>query len=159
MRRNKMIHEEDTQMRRNKTFLVAGVLLLMFILTGCGAKKPQKAFLTLESNPTTGYQWIVEQDPEIFDISSEYKEDTVEGTTEQMVGVGGKETFTLTPKKEGSTEINFLYKQPWDEESLYTRLSYQIKVDKNMQIQVESSSGQMGEDISEVPEMPEFRIE
>ena len=146
-------------MRRNKTFLVAGVLLLMFILTGCGAKKPQKAILTLESNPTTGYQWIVEQDPEIFDISSEYKEDTVEGTTEQMVGVGGKETFTLTPKKEGSTEINFLYKQPWDEESLYTRLTYQIKVDKNMQIQVESSSGQMGEDISEVPEMPEFRIE
>ena len=146
-------------MRRNKTFLAAGLLLLLFILTGCGAKKPQKAILTLESNPTTGYQWIVEQDPEIFDISSEYKEDTVEGTTEQMVGVGGKETFTLTPKKEGSTEINFLYKQPWDEESLYTRLTYQIKVDKNMQIQVESSSGQMGEDISEVPEMPEFRIE
>ena len=146
-------------MRRNKTFLAAGVLLLMITLAGCGAKKPQKATLTLESNPTTGYQWIVEQDPEIFDISSEYKEDTVEGTTEQMVGVGGKETFTLTPKKEGSTEINFLYKQPWDEESLYTRLTYQIKVDKNMQIQVESSSGQMGEDISEVPEMPEFRIE
>ena len=146
-------------MRRNKTFLAAGVLLLMFILTGCGAKKPQKATLTLESNPTTGYQWIVEQDPEIFDISSEYKEDTVEGATEQMVGVGGKETFTLTPKKEGRTKINFLYKQPWEEESLYTRLTYQIKVDKNMQIQVESSSGQMGEDISEVPEMPEFRIE
>ena len=146
-------------MRRNKAFLAAGVLLLMITLAGCGGKKPQKATLTLESNPTTGYQWIVEQDPEIFDISSEYKEDTVEGTTEQMVGVGGKETFTLTPKKEGSTEINFLYKQPWDEESLYTRLAYQIKVDKNMQIQVESSSGQMGEDISEVPEMPEFRIE
>ena len=146
-------------MRRNKAFLAAGVLLLMITLAGCGGKKPQKATLTLESNPTTGYQWIVEQDPEIFDISSEYKEDTVEGTTEQMVGVGGKETFTLTPKKEGSTEINFLYKQPWEEESLYTRLTYEIKVDKNMQIQVESSSGQMGEDISEVPEMPEFRIE
>ena len=146
-------------MRRNKTFLAAGVLLLMITLAGCGAKKPQKATLTLESNPTTGYQWIVEQDPEIFDISSEYKEDTVEGTTEQMVGVGGKETFTLTPKKEGRTKINFLYKQPWEEESLYTRLTYEIKVDKNMQIQVESSSGQMGEDISEVPNMPEMKIE
>ncbi len=146
-------------MRRHKTFLAAGVLLLLFILTGCKAKKPQKAILTLESNPTTGYQWIVEQAPEIFDISSEYKEDTVEGATEQMVGVGGKETFTLTPKKEGRTKIDFLYKQPWDEESLYTRLTYQIKVDKNLQIQVESSGGQMGEDISEVPQMPEFRIE
>ena len=146
-------------MRRNKTILAAGVLLLMITLAGCGGKKPQKATLTLESNPTTGYQWIVEQDPEIFDISSEYIEDAAEGATESMVGVGGKETFTLTPKKEGRTKINFLYKQPWDEESLYTRLSYQIKVDKNMQIQVESSSGQMGEDISEVPNMPEMKIE
>ena len=146
-------------MRRNKTFLAAGVLLLMITLAGCGAKKPQKATLTLESNPTTGYQWIVEQAPEIFDISSEYIEDAAEGATEPMVGVGGTETFTLTPKKEGRTKINFLYKQPWEEERLYTRLTYEIKVDKNMQIQVESSSGQMGEDMSEVPEMPEFRIE
>ena len=98
-------------MRRNKTFLAAGVLLLMITLAGCGAKKPQKATLTLESNPTTGYQWIVEQDPEIFDISSEYIEDAAEGATEPMVGVGGTETFTLTPKKEGRTKINFLYKQ------------------------------------------------
>ena len=146
-------------MRRNKAFLAAGVLLLMITLAGCGAKKPQKATLTLESNPTTGYQWIVEQDPEIFDISSEYIEDAAEGATEPMVGVGGTETFTLTPKKEGRTKINFLYKQPWEEESLYTRLTYEIKVDKNMQIQVESSSGQMGEDMSEVPNMPEMKIE
>ena len=146
-------------MRRNKAFLAAGVLLLMITLAGCGAKKPQKATLTLESNPTTGYQWIVEQDPEIFDISSEYKEDTIEGATEPMEGVGGMETFTLTPKKEGRTEINFLYKQPWEEESLDTRLTYEIKVDKNMQIQVESSSDQMGGDMSEVPKMPEMKIE
>jgi len=146
-------------MKRNKTFLAAGILLLMISLAACRAKKPQKATLTLASNPTTGYQWIVEQDPEIFDISSEYAEDKAEGNTEQLVGVGGMETFTLTPKKEGTTRINFLYKQPWDDESLDTRLTYQIKVDKNMQIQVESASGQTGGDISEMPNMPELKIE
>ena len=143
-------------MRRNKTFLAAGVLLLLFILTGCGAKKPQKAILTLESNPTTGYQWIVEQDPEIFDISSEYVQDKAD---EELDGVGGTEVFTLTPKKEGKAKVSFYYERSWEKDKADTSLTYQIKVDKNMQIQVESSSGQMGEDISEVPEMPEFRIE
>ena len=146
-------------MRRTKTLAAVSILLLMISLSACGAKKPQKATLALASNPTTGYQWVVEQDPEIFDISSDYVENTSEGTTEQMVGVGGTETFTLTPKKEGSTKIDFLYKQPWDDESLDTRLTYQIKVDKNMQIKVESSSAQLGGVMSEIPEMPPLNIE
>ena len=146
------------QMRIKRILVAAGVLAALVSLAACGGKKAQTATLTLPSNPTTGYTWIVEQDPEIFDISSEYKEDSTEGNTEPMVGVGGKETFTLTPKKEGKTEINFLYKQAWDDSSLDTSLTYQIKVDKNMQIQVESVKGQMGGSMSEFPEVPNMEI-
>ena len=150
---NKMLN------KRNHILIVAavmaGALLLMMGLAGCGSKEPQTAQLALPSNPTTGYAWIAEQDPEIFDISSEYVEDEKD---EEMVGVGGTETFTLVPKEEGSTEINLYYQQPWDDNTLDTRLTYQISVDSDMQITVESQNAEMPGEASIVPVMPEMVI-
>lgn len=145
-----------TGMKKRIALIVLGTMLLMTGLAACGDKEPQTATLKLSANPTTGYEWSFTQTPNIFDVSSEYVQDATE---EEMVGVGGIETFTLTPTKAGSTEFNFYYKQPWDEDSLDTHLTYQISVDKNLQITVDSMTGEMPGDASEVPEIPELVIE
>lgn len=145
-----------TGMKKRIALIVLGTMLLMMGLAACGDKEPQTATLKLSANPTTGYEWSFTQTPTIFDISSEYVQDA---TDEEMVGVGGIETFTLTPTKAGSTELNFYYKQPWDEDSLDTHLTYQVSVDKNMQITVDSMNGEMPGDASAVPEVPELVIE
>lgn len=142
--------------RKLITCIVVLVFSLTFFLTGCGKDQPQTATLALSSNPTTGYSWRVEQEPEIFDITSEFTEDAAD---EEMVGVGGTETFTLTPKAEGTTEINFYYEQAWDKDSMATHLMYKVSVDSNMQITVESQNAEMPGDESEVPEMPEMVVQ
>ena len=143
-------------MKKRIAVIVLGTMLLAMGLAGCGDKEPQTATLKLSANPTTGYEWSFTQTPNLFDVSSEYVQDE---TDEEMVGVGGIETFTLTPTKAGSTEINFYYKQPWDENSLDTRLTYQISVDKNMQITVEAMTSELPGEASEMPEMPQLVIE
>ena len=44
-------------------------------MTGCGSKEPQTSRLELPANPSTGYEWQVVQDKELFDLDSEYMED------------------------------------------------------------------------------------
>ena len=143
-------------MKKSLFVMIAVLMAAAFAFTSCGKSQPQTATLALSSNPTTGYSWRVEQEPEIFDITSEYVQEQAD---EELVGVGGTETFTLTPKEEGTTEISFYYEQSWDKDSLATRLTYQVSVDSNMQITVESQSGELPGDESEMPEMPEMVVQ
>ena len=131
-------------------------ILMAALLSGCGDKGPQTATLALSSNPTTGYAWRVEQEPEIFDITSDYMEEQTDG---EIAGAGGTETFTLTPKEPGSATVDFYYEQSWDKDNDPTHLTYQITVDENMQIVVESQSGDMPGDESEAPELPQMDIQ
>lgn len=140
---------------RIAALVMACALLLMMGLTGCGKKTPQTAELALPANPTTGYQWVVKQEPEIFEITSKYKSHTKDPN---LVGVGGTETFTLVPKQKGKTVINFYYQQPWDDSSLNERLTYEVTVDKNLQIKVDSQSGEMTGDGTELETIPEMEI-
>lgn len=137
-------------------FVILGCLAMM--ATGCAKKDPQTATISLSSNPTTGYAWEVTQNPELFDISSEYTEDANE---EQMVGVGGTEKFVLTPKESGTCDVEFCYRRSWEEEDQYdTKLSYTLKINKSKQIKVESFRGDMAGDISgeNISQIPEFEI-
>ena len=152
---NHRVYNAPNAIRR--TVMIIGMLVMISaLLAGCGGQKPHTATLALSANPTTGYSWRAEQDPEIFDITSEYVEDAHD---EEMVGVGGTETFTLLPKQEGTTEIKFYYEQPWEKGSVDTILTYQVAVDKYLQITVESQSGEVPGDESTVPELPEMVIE
>ena len=132
--------------------IIAGVLL-----TGCGSKKPQTARLELPANPTTGYEWQVVQDKELFDLDSEYMEDKKD---EEMVGAGGTQIFTLKPKEAGETNITFSYVRPWEEGvEPDSEVSYQVEVSKDMQIKVLSSNGSLPGDIDNLPELPDMEIE
>lgn len=142
-----------TKKRWISLIVIAGCLVLLF--AGCGQKQPQTATLSLGANPTTGYEWTVEQEPEIFDISSEYISDAGE---EAATGVGGTQVFVLTPKEAGTAEVTFTYARSWEEEA-NSEMTYTLKVDKNMQIKMEAAVGSMDGTISSVPEMPSFVIE
>lgn len=131
------------------------VICLGLVLAGCGGKKKQTATLELPSNPTTGYEWQAIQDKDLFDISGEYVEDKKD---KDIVGAGGKQIFTLTPKAEGVSEITFSYLQPWEGGETGSVLRYQVKVDENMQIEVLSVKGQIDAGIVSVPETPEMQV-
>lgn len=69
--------------------------------------------VSLESNPTTGYQWEA-------DFESDYVEfldkQFVEYPQEpDIVGMGGRETFLFQALKSGETEIKFSYSRPGEE--------------------------------------------
>lgn len=137
-------------------FATVLIIAMAALLSGCGDKSPQTATLALPSNPTTGYAWRVEQEPEIFDVASDYAE---EKTDEEIAGAGGTETFTLTPKEAGTSTVSFYYEQPWDKDNDPTRLNYEIKVDKNMQMVVESQTADLPGYMSDMPQMPQMEIQ
>ena len=70
--------------------------------------------ITLESNPTTGYQWtVLDVDEKILSQvgDAEYQS---KGTV--MPGSGGEETFTFKALASGKTELLLGYERPWEED-------------------------------------------
>lgn len=72
--------------------------------------------VTLASNPTTGYSWEVsEVDEAVLSQmgEAEFRESPKEG--EQMVGVGGTETFRFASAT-GETTLTLVYHRPWEKD-------------------------------------------
>ncbi len=140
-----------------KGILRNGVLaaVVCMILSGCAGTKPQTAVMKLDANPTTGYEWEVTQEPELFEITSEYISSAED---EEIAGAGGTQVYTLKPLQKGTAEVCFTYKRPWEEEAASV-LTYRMKVSGSMQISVESAAAELEGDIDTVPMMPEFVIE
>ena len=104
-------------------FFLAGVFLI-----ACGAKEDalreedsgrqvelavgEKMFITLDSNPTTGYQWEVADVDEsvLTQLGIGYDADSP-----QLIGSGGEETFTFEAVGVGETSLQLIYHQPWDD--------------------------------------------
>lgn len=74
------------------------------------AATAKTAEIELEANATTGYQWKVKEAGENVKVTEgEY---VVNSTASEMVGVGGKQYFTVEGVKEGSCEIVIEYVGP-----------------------------------------------
>ena len=114
---------------------IALALAVVLILSACGKEvpAPQTVTLTLDSNPTTGFSWQVEQSEELFLVESVYTEDR---TGEPVTGSGGTETITLTPLKAGKTEVTLTYARPWEGGEKGDQLVYSFEIDKNMQVKM-----------------------
>ncbi|MDY4996793.1 MAG: protease inhibitor I42 family protein [Bacilli bacterium] len=116
-------------------------LFILLSLTGCGKEKkssnvtPTKTntTITLEGNETTGYTWTCTEENNYLKIKSTYQEDTKKD--EDITGVGGIYTITLTGVKEGTTELTCQYKRDWEEEAEETR-TYPVEIDKNLKVKV-----------------------
>ena len=152
----------------------AGIVLGMLsvcglLLGGCGSSTPQTATIALPANPTTGYTWEVTQTEELFEITHEYQQgtpgsgaaseaDAAEGEAETLVGAGGTEVFTLTPKAKGETEVTLAYAREWEDEEPLSSITYTLKVDRRMQIKMISATGALDRDADTVPALPELEI-
>lgn len=69
--------------------------------------------VSLNSNPTTGYQWIIEK----IDSSYLYQLGESEYTSESTIlGGGGIETYKFKTLQKGETELLLLYRRSWEDE-------------------------------------------
>ena len=116
-------------------------LFILLSLTACAKENKDKpntkdtklATITLEGNETTGYTWTCTEENNYLKIKSTYQEDTKKD--EDITGVGGIYTITLTGLKEGTTELTCQYKRDWEEEAEETR-TYPVEIDKNLKVKV-----------------------
>lgn len=111
------------------------VLAAILLISACGKEPlmPQTVSIALESNPTTGYSWQIEQSEELFKVESTYAENE---HAEGMVGIGGTETFTLTPLKSGKNEVTLTFARPWENGEKADQLVYTFEIDRNLQVKM-----------------------
>ena len=107
-------------------------------LCSCG-KQPQTATITLDSNVSTGYAWVAAQtitdnsgESHCFDISDEYVDPE---ETNGMVGVPGKQVFTLKALEPGNVDVTLKYTRSWEPSNDDDQIVYHFTIDKNLQIE------------------------
>jgi len=72
----------------------------------------QSLVVTLESNATTGYSWVLVQNSDDSVLSKTGKEYVAPQTT--LLGAGGQEEWTFKALKKGTSTISMGYSRPWE---------------------------------------------
>lgn len=68
--------------------------------------------ISLASNPTTGYTWQAETEPEHLEwLGQEFQ------PGDSAVGAGGSELVRFLARQMGETRITFEYRRPWGGEA------------------------------------------
>lgn len=85
-------------------------------------QRGEKFQIALESNPTTGYEWEFETDPNLISlINQTFKPES------DLIGAGGTETFKFSALNEGEAKIVFSYKRSWEKEVIEKKV-FQVKI-------------------------------
>ena len=87
--------------------------------------------ICLDSNPSTGYGWMADFDPDVLSLVMK----TFESSRHPpgMVGVGGRELFTFAALEAGETKLNMIYLRPWVGGDIAEIRDFSIRVaDENM---------------------------
>lgn len=73
----------------------------------------QTLLVNLDTNPSTGFAWLVEQepDPKVLETVGEQVDVPQSGG---QVGAGGTVTLTFVARDAGETAFALVYKQPWE---------------------------------------------
>ncbi|MBI5301384.1 MAG: protease inhibitor I42 family protein [Chloroflexi bacterium] len=75
----------------------------------------QTLFVTLESNPSTGYRWdVVEIDGAVLRQSSESVFKSFSISNPPLLGMGGTETFRFETLGAGMTTLKMVYHRVWE---------------------------------------------
>lgn len=112
-----------------KMMIVLTIFVLTLGLTACGSNKVeinadangqtielaagQKLVLSLETNPTTGFDWEVSEiDEAVIKQSgdSEYKSES------DLIGAGGVRTFTFEAVTAGTSTLKLIYHRSWEKD-------------------------------------------
>ncbi|MCS3403259.1 protease inhibitor I42 family protein [Pantoea sp. B566] len=85
-------------------------------VTEIEGKQGKEVSFSVESNPTTGYSWMIKRLPEqLMLVSSSYEQSA--DCKKGAVGCSGKETFTFIAQKPGKGELNLIHGQAFDKSS------------------------------------------
>lgn len=100
------------------TFIFSVIMFLSTLL--CPIPK-NAAVITFDANPSTGYSWVCEMDPEgIVAIDKEFF--TAPPRFNPIVGAPGTYTFVIVPQADGETTLTFYYMQAWVGQESATRV-------------------------------------
>ena len=79
----------------------------------------------LESNPTTGYGWVVTAQPEVIDLLS----NDFQAPDTDLVGAGGVDVFVFQAMASGSGELRLEYVRSFDDPPVPAEVVvYQLQV-------------------------------
>ena len=80
-------------------------------------KKGQTLVFTLESNPTTGFQWeVIENDESILQQKGEAEFKSSDTRNHPASGKGGTETFRFDAQSVGNVTLKLVYHRSWEKE-------------------------------------------
>jgi inhibitor of cysteine peptidase len=94
------------------------------------AKKDEQFTIVLQSNPTTGYEWIPVFDSNIIELISHSVtplQKSASTSSSLLSGSSGKDVFTFKALDTGTTILKMIYKRSWEKEPLKQKL-FQIKI-------------------------------
>jgi inhibitor of cysteine peptidase len=74
-------------------------------------KRGQEFKIILESNPTSGFEWLPKFDGSIINLVSH----DFQSSTAKRIGSSGKDIFTFLAISSGSDKLKMLYKRSWEE--------------------------------------------
>ena len=131
-----------------KAKLLLSVLLVAFVLVGCGKKDKKKDNSNnnnnnkvevgdtldseLVSNPSTGYEWSYEvTGDDAIVLSNRYEEDK---DCNGADGCSGKEIYTVSSVAKGIVTIKFTYARPNSGDPYNLVAEYAINIDDKLKI-------------------------
>ena len=92
------------------TFFLSAIMLISSWIFP-GQKDP--VYLYFDANPSTGYTWVCEMDPEgIVKIDREYF--TQPPADDPIAGAPGTYTYVIVPVADGETTLTFYYMRTWE---------------------------------------------
>jgi predicted secreted protein len=82
--------------------------------------------ITLESNPSTGFEWWTKFDPKYLSLLNST---SISGNEKSgMVGVSGWEMLSFNPRRAGNTEVIMLLLRPWENGTIAERKIFPINI-------------------------------
>lgn len=89
--------------------------------------RPGQSFcLSLDSNPTTGYTWMLSGKYDQQTLSCTGQTYIAQDSKPNIVGQGGRQLFRFKALQEGTTELHLNYARPW--ESVMPQKTFQLKI-------------------------------
>ena len=82
--------------------------------------------ITIPSNPSTGFEWWTEFDPQFLTLVG--ARSTQDNVSLEMVGVPENDIFTYRAVIPGETEVYLLLLQPWENGTIDKRLIYPVNI-------------------------------
>ena len=132
-----------------KTKLLLSVLLVAFILVGCGKKDKKKddpnnnnnnnkvevgdtLDIELDASPSSGYEWSYEvTGDDAIVLANRYEEDK---NCNGADGCSGKEIYTVSSTSAGNVNIKFVYARPNSGDPYNLVAEYAINIDDKLKI-------------------------